>query len=103
MLLVVARAVMSSGRALSAVLLPIYLSLIGFSASELGLIIALVAVTSAVMTSAVGLLSDRLGRKFFVIAVPLLAALAAIACAAATALIPARRAASAPAALTLGP
>jgi MFS family permease len=77
-LLILARAFMSSGRALAGVLVPIYLAKIGFDGSTLGILFAVTAVVSALLTSCVAFLSDRFGRKFFIIGVPLLAAAAAI-------------------------
>ncbi|MGH2449188.1 MAG: MFS transporter [Chloroflexota bacterium] len=76
-LIIAARASMSAGRALAAVVTPIYLLSIGFDATLLGVLVALTAVASAVMSAGVGLLSDRLGRRFFLIAIPLLTALGA--------------------------
>ena len=75
-LLILARAFMSSGRALAGVVAPIYLAKLGFDGSELGILFAVTAVISAILTGAVAFLSDRLGRKAFIIGVPLLAAFA---------------------------
>lgn len=72
-----ARITMSASRALAGVILPIYLADEGFSAVKLGLLLSVVAVTSAIMSSSIGLLSDRLGRKPFIVFVPLLSAGAA--------------------------
>ncbi|HKS91881.1 MAG TPA: MFS transporter [Tepidiformaceae bacterium] len=77
-LLIVARAFMSSGRALAGVVAPIYLAKIGFDGSELGILFAVTAIVSALLTGAVAFLSDRLGRKAFIIGVPLLAAAAGV-------------------------
>lgn len=70
---------MSAARALAGVVAPVYLALDGFDAERLGLLFAAVAVASAIMATAIGLLSDRVGRKPFLVAVPLLAALAGVA------------------------
>jgi MFS family permease len=78
-LLIVARVCMSATRALAGVLVPIYLALIGYSAVRLGLLFTAVALTSAGLSTLVGLLSDRLGRKPFIVALPLLTALAGLA------------------------
>ncbi len=78
-LLMGARTLMSAMRALAGVIVPIYLVRIGFGAFRLGELFALVALTSALMSTAVGLLSDQFGRKFFILVIPLLAALAALA------------------------
>lgn len=77
-LLLAARVAMSANRALAGVVVPIYLALIGFSAAQLGLLFAVGAVTAAVLASSIGLLSDRLGRKPFIVAIPLLSMLAGI-------------------------
>jgi MFS family permease len=77
-LLLLARGFMSAARAFAGVLTPIYLALIGFNGLTLGLLFTVVAITSAVLTSAIGLLSDRLGRKFFIVVLPWFAAVAAL-------------------------
>lgn len=77
-LVLFARLSMSATRALAGVLTPLYLALIGFSAVDLGMLFVVVAITSAVLSSVVGLLSDRIGRKPFLVALPLFAALAAL-------------------------
>lgn len=69
---------MSATRALSGVIVPIYLVRQGFNAGMLGELFALVAIVSAVMAALIGLLADRLGRKIFIVSVPLLAAGAAL-------------------------
>lgn len=74
-LLLAARAAMSAARALAGVVVPIYLAILGYSAVTLGLLFTVVALTSAALTALVGLLSDRLGRKFFIVMIPWLAAL----------------------------
>lgn len=74
-----ARVSMSAARALAAVVTPIYLAQDGFSGLRLGLLFMVVALTSALFSSASGLLADRVGRKPFLILFPLLAALAALA------------------------
>ena len=77
-LVIIARLSMSAMRALAGIVTPIYLALIGFNAVALGWLFVVVAVTSAILSSTVGLLSDRIGRKPFLIALPLLAALAGV-------------------------
>lgn len=76
-LLMLARVTMSGMRALAGVLVPIYLALIGFDAVRLGTLFAVTALTSAVLTSSIGILSDRFGRKAFIAGIPLLTAGAA--------------------------
>jgi len=77
-LLLVARAFMSAARALAGVVVPIYLAIQGFSALSLGLMFTIVAITSAILSATIGLLSDRVGRKPFLVLIPWLAALAAL-------------------------
>ncbi|MHB8600382.1 MAG: MFS transporter [Ktedonobacteraceae bacterium] len=76
-LLLAARASMSAGRALAGIIVPIYLALIGYSALTLGELFVAVAITSAVLSGITGLLSDRFGRKPFIVVLPWFAALAA--------------------------
>lgn len=78
-IIVTARAVMSASRALAAVAAPVYLAEQGYSAIALGVLFLVVALASAVLSAGVGLAADRTGRRPFMIAVPLLAALAAVA------------------------
>jgi MFS family permease len=78
-LVLVARASMSAARALAGVLTPIYLAVIGFTAVQLGALFTLVALVSAGLSALVGLLADRLGRKPFLIALPVLTAAAGVA------------------------
>lgn len=77
-LLMLARVAMSGVRALAGVIVPIYLTLIGFSPTRIGVLFAIVTLASALLTGTVGLLADRIGRKPFLIAFPLLAALAGL-------------------------
>lgn len=67
---------MSVERAISGVVIPIYLATLGYSAVDLGLVFAVVGVTSALMSTLIGFLSDRIGSRIFLIVVPLLTALA---------------------------
>ena len=73
-LLIAARICMSSGRALAGVVVPIYLAKIGFSGGMLGVLFAVTGIVSALLTGAVAFLSDRFGRKSFIITLPLVAA-----------------------------
>ncbi|MDA8035235.1 MAG: MFS transporter, partial [Actinomycetota bacterium] len=72
-----ARLAMSAARAIAGVVTALYLARLGFSALELGLLFVGVSLASAVLSSLIGLTSDRLGRKPFLVAIPLAAALAA--------------------------
>ena len=74
-----ARIAMSVGRAVASVVTALYLAAIGFSAVRIGALFVAVTVTSALMSSTVGLLADRLGRRPFLVAVPLVAAGAGLA------------------------
>ena len=73
----VARVAMSAARALAGVVVPVYLALQGFSGFALGVLFFGVALFTAVLSSSIGLASDRVGRRVFLVAVPLLAAAAA--------------------------
>ena len=73
-----ARGSISVARALAGVVVPIYLAIQGFSAFKLGILFLAVALTSAVLSSFIGLLSDRIGRKPFLIVLPLVAAAAGL-------------------------
>jgi len=75
----VARGFMSAGRALAGVTIPVYLAIEGYSATRLGVLFAVVAVTAMAISVSVGVLSDRLGWRFFLVVVPLCAAGAAVA------------------------
>lgn len=77
-LLLIARACMSATRSLAGIVVPIYLASSGFSGLTLGFLFTVVAIASAVLSALIGLLSDRVGRKPFIIVVPWLAALAAV-------------------------
>lgn len=74
-----ARAAMSAARAIAGVITAIYLSAEGFSGLRVGLLFLGVALTSAVMSSAIGLFSDAIGRRVFLVVVPLLASISAFA------------------------
>ncbi len=77
-LILAARVTMSTGRALAGVVAPIYLALEGFSAFELALYVMVVALASALVSSTIGLLSDQIGRRPFLVVVPLLTAAAGV-------------------------
>jgi len=69
---------MSAVDGLTQVILPIYLSILGFSGLKLGLLFAAVTTSDALFSTAVGLLSDRIGRKPFMVGMPLLTAVAGV-------------------------
>jgi predicted MFS family arabinose efflux permease len=77
-IIIVARLFMSASRALAGVVTPVYLAVIGFSALQLGELTLVVGIGAAVLSTAIGLASDRVGRKPFLIGVPLLAAAAGL-------------------------
>jgi len=77
--LLLARIAMSVGRAVAAVVTALYLAAVGFSAVRIGVLFVCVTIVSALMSSAIGLVADRVGRRPFLVAVPLLAAAAGIA------------------------
>lgn len=74
-----ARLVMSAGRSLAGVLVPIYLAVEGFSGLELAAYVLVVAVTSAVLSTLIGSASDQVGRRPFLICLPLVTALGGLA------------------------
>jgi MFS family permease len=69
-----ARIAMSTGRALAGVATPIYLALQGFNAFEFSEYVMAVAFASALLSTGVGLLSDKHGRRLFLVIIPLLTA-----------------------------
>ncbi len=73
-----ARFFMSTTRALSGVLVPIYLALLGMNGLELGLLFLAVGLVSAVLSYFIGTSSDRIGRRPFLIALPVVAGAAAL-------------------------
>ncbi|MGH7639575.1 MAG: MFS transporter [Candidatus Dormibacteria bacterium] len=73
-----ARVTMSAARAIAGVITALYLAAEGFSGVELGELFLTVTLASAVMTSGIGLLADRVGNKIFLVTVPLLTAAAAL-------------------------
>lgn len=73
-----ARVSMSAGRALAGIVVPLYLAALGFSGLELGELFVAVALASAVMSAVVGIASDRVGRKPFLILFPVLTCAAAL-------------------------
>ncbi len=70
-IVIVARAFMSVGRALAGIVTPIYLALVGFGPVELSAYILVVAGTSALLSTGIGTFSDRVGRRTFLVVVPL--------------------------------
>jgi len=79
LLLLAARVLMSGQRALVGVLVPIYLAQRGLSGTEVGILFSVVGLCNAAISALVGFGADRIGRKPFVVSVPLLSAAAAVA------------------------
>src|SRR5690348_5503079 len=77
-LLLTARTTMSTGRALAGVTLPVYLATLGYSGAQLGILFALTSIFSGTAAVLVGLLSDRVGRKLFVVIIPLVTGICAL-------------------------
>lgn len=77
-IILVARTSMSVARAIAGVVAVLYLAAEGFSALAIGVLFLVVTLASALMSTMVGLLSDRVGRKPFLVVVPLLTAAAAV-------------------------
>lgn len=75
-IILIGRATMSVARSVSGVVVALYLAAIGFSALKIGALFLVVTVVSACISTTVGLRSDRVGRKPFLVTVPLLAAVA---------------------------
>ena len=69
---------MSIGRALAGVVTPIYLALVGFGAVELSVYVMVVAGASALLSTGIGTVSDRIGRRTFLVIVPLFTAAAGV-------------------------
>jgi MFS family permease len=77
-LLLLARVLMSAQRALVGVVVPIYLARRGFSATELGALFSVVGLAAALLSTLVGFAADRVGRKPFVVVMPLLSGIAGL-------------------------
>src|SRR5579884_1051990 len=69
------RGLRSLTQAYLAVIVPLYLAHLGFSATQVGFIFTASALSSALIAAAVGFLSDRYGRKTFLVVLALLTAL----------------------------
>jgi MFS family permease len=73
-LLLGGRGLRSLAQAYLVIIVPLYLAGLGFSAEQLGIVFTAAAVSSALLTAGVGILSDRFGRKTFLILISLLMA-----------------------------
>lgn len=76
-IVLIGRSAMSVARAIAGVVTALYLAADGFSALEIGALFLVVTVVSAVISTVVGMTSDRVGRKPYLVGVPLLAAVSA--------------------------
>jgi MFS family permease len=74
--LTTARVSMSVARSMAGVVVSVYLAERGLNGLEVGLIFAAAALSATGMSSLIGLLSDVVGRKWFLVVVPMLAAAA---------------------------
>jgi len=74
----IARCALSACQALGAVIIPIYLTVLGFSTLKLGMLFLAVTGASAILSTVVGIVSDRIGRKPFLVGIPLLVAIAGV-------------------------
>lgn len=68
------RALRSASQAYLVIVVPLYLAALGYSGVHLGLMFAIVAGASAVLSALTGFLSDRFGRKALVILLSLMTA-----------------------------
>lgn len=69
---------MSAQRALVGVVVTIYLAELGFSAFELAVLFAVVALASTLMSAGIGALADHVGCKPFLVTLPLVTAACAL-------------------------
>ncbi|MGH8013394.1 MAG: MFS transporter [Candidatus Binataceae bacterium] len=67
-----ARALRSVALGYIGIVLPIYLAELGYSAVYLGTMFSLSALASAIIAALTGVLADRLGRKLFIVVIPLM-------------------------------
>jgi MFS family permease len=70
--LFVVRALRSAAQAYLAIIVPLYIALLGYDAVHLGILFTAASVASAILTALTGILSDRFGRKNFLILISLL-------------------------------
>jgi MFS family permease len=77
--LFVARALRSLTQGYMAVIIPLYLAVLGYGAVQLGILSAVTAIASALLAAGVGILSDRLGRKNLIALISLMVAASGVA------------------------
>ena len=68
------RALRSATQAYLVVVVPLYLAQLGYDATHIGAMFAIVAVASAVMAALTGVMSDRFGRRAMLVVISLLTA-----------------------------
>ncbi|MBF6568930.1 MAG: MFS transporter [Candidatus Binataceae bacterium] len=72
--LLAGRAIRSFAQGYLLIIVPLYLSMLGYDAEHLGILFAASAATSAILVAAIGVLSDRFGRKTLLILISLMTA-----------------------------
>jgi len=77
-LLFAARGLRSLSQGYLAVIVPLYLALLGYSAIQLGIVFTAASIGSAVLAAAVGIYSDRYGRKLLLVILALLTAIGGV-------------------------
>ncbi len=70
--LFVLRILRSFAQGFLGIITPLYIAMLGYNAIDLGVLFAAAAVSSALLSSATGILADRFGRKTFLILISLL-------------------------------
>jgi len=71
-LLFASRALRSFAQGYMAVIIPMYIAILGYGAVELGILSAVSSIVSATLALSVGVLADRFGRKLFMILISLM-------------------------------
>ncbi|HYB89804.1 MAG TPA: MFS transporter [Candidatus Binataceae bacterium] len=85
--LFVVRALRSASQGYLAIIVPLYVAVLGYDAVHLGILFTAAAIASAVLTALVGIYSDRFGRKNFLIAISLLTVFGGLAFAVSTSFV----------------
>jgi MFS family permease len=76
--LFVLRVLRSISQGYLGIILPLYLAVLGYSAEALGVLLAFSAIAAAAISTVVGVLADRFGRKPFLVVISLMLAFGAI-------------------------
>ncbi len=66
------RILRSASQGFLAIIVPLYIAMLGYDALHLGILFTAASIASVVLTALVGVLSDRFGRKTFLILISLL-------------------------------